>query len=154
MTEARAIRTAAALVRFFILEPSPERPFVCTMGLVSPVLLEERQQAGLAWLAFFGDPEQDTFERLAEAIGVSISITALLALLAFIFSWQVSSIALVVFYLLLVPPAIWALRHWWIERKPGEETVGHSIENHPSNGTTIDTNGTWFSAECSPPCGR
>ena len=100
---------------------------------------------GLAWQAFFGDPEQDTFERLAEAIGVSISITALLALLAFIFSWQVSSIALVVFYLLLVPPAIWALRRWWIEREPGEETAGYSIENHPSNGTTIDTNGTWFS---------
>ncbi len=43
---------------------------------------------GLAWQALFWDPEQDTFERMAEAMGLSISITALLALLAYIFGWQ------------------------------------------------------------------
>jgi uncharacterized membrane protein len=31
---------------------------------------------GFAWLAFFWDPEQDTFERLAEAIGLSVALSA------------------------------------------------------------------------------
>ncbi len=100
---------------------------------------------GLAWQSLFWDPEQDTFERLAEAIGLSISITALLALLAYIFGWQVSSIAMVVFYLLLVPPAIWAMRHWWRERKPGEETASHSNDNHPLKEAIIDTTDNWLS---------
>ena len=85
---------------------------------------------GLAWLALFRDPEQDTFERLAEVIGLSISITALVALLAFIFNWGLSSILLVVFFILLIPPAIWAIRHWWLERGSGGEKSGPSNESH------------------------
>lgn len=68
---------------------------------------------GLAWLALFWDPEQDLFERLAEAMGVSISLSALLALLAYLLGWDITSPVLLLAYVLLVPPAVWALRRWW-----------------------------------------
>lgn len=62
---------------------------------------------GYAWLAFFWDAEQDIFERLAEAMGVSISITALMALLASLFNLTITALVVILFYLLLIPIAVW-----------------------------------------------
>ena len=86
---------------------------------------------GLAWLALFWDPDQDTFERLAEVLGLSISMTAVLALFAYLLNWQLTSTFIIAFYVLLAFPALWGLRRWWFERtwglsyadQPGEETV-------------------------------
>jgi hypothetical protein len=98
---------------------------------------------GLAWLSLFRDPEQDAFERLAEVIGISISITALLALFAFIFNWSLSSIILIVFYILLFPPAIWAMRHWWLELGSGEETTSLLNESPRNEKTKNYLIGNW-----------
>ncbi len=84
---------------------------------------------GLAWLTLFWDSEQDTFERLAELIGISVSLTALLALFAFILNWNFSSIILVVFYILLIPPTIWVVRSWWFESRSEAETTSTSNES-------------------------
>jgi hypothetical protein len=86
---------------------------------------------GLAWLAFFWDPDQDTFERLAEALGLSVSLSAVIALFAYLLDWQFTSTFIIAVYVLLAFPALWALRRWWRERtwgqsnpdRPGEETA-------------------------------
>ena len=86
---------------------------------------------GFAWLALFWDPDQDTFERLAEVLGLSISMTAVLALLAYLLNWQLTSTFIIVIYVLLAFPSLWGLRRWWLERtwglsnadQPGEETA-------------------------------
>ena len=72
---------------------------------------------GLAWQALFRDAEQDLFERLAEVMGISISVTALFALLAYLLNWSFTSPVLILGYILLVPPAIWMLRQWWREKR-------------------------------------
>lgn len=111
-------------------------PFVTTIwALFAGVLV--LFLPGIAWQALLWDPEQDTIERLAEAIGISISITALLALLTFILNWRLSSIILIVFYLILVPPAIWALRHWQLMSRSGEETISPSNVEHRFKVTQI-----------------
>ena len=66
---------------------------------------------GIAWLALFWDTGQDPLERLAHAIGVSISLTALGALIAFLIHWQISSASLIILYGLLVPLAVWGLAY-------------------------------------------
>ena len=86
---------------------------------------------GLAWLALFWDPDQDTFERLAEVLGLSISLTAVLALFAYLLNWQLTSTFIIAIYVLLAFPAFWGLRRWWFERtrglsnadQPGDDTV-------------------------------
>jgi hypothetical protein len=72
---------------------------------------------GIAWLSLFWEPDQGIFERLAEAIGLSISLTALMALFAYLIGWDVTSLGLIALYLALIPLAIWQLRSRWRERK-------------------------------------
>jgi hypothetical protein len=90
---------------------------------------------GLAWLVLFWDPEEDLFERFAEAIGISISITALFALLAYVLGWNISTPALILVYLLLLPPALWTLRRWWRDRHPQLEN-----DNDPDGEQTQNIN--------------
>ena len=91
---------------------------------------------GIAWQALFWDPNQDIFERLAEAIGVSISLIALVSLSSYTFGWQISSAALIVFYLFLVPPAVWALRKYYKEHKLGKKASTRPDENDPDASST------------------
>jgi hypothetical protein len=86
---------------------------------------------GFAWLALFWEPEQDAFERLAESIGVSISITALFALFAYLLDSQITTTVLIILYLLLIPPAFLALRHWWKSAHLEDKPPDHSSENSP-----------------------
>jgi hypothetical protein len=78
---------------------------------------------GLAWLAFFYDPEQDAFERLAETLGVSIALSAIIALLAFLLGLQLSSWIVITIYGLMAFPAFWALRRWWRARTWGLDNI-------------------------------
>ena len=78
---------------------------------------------GLAWLAFFWDPEQDTFERLAEALGLSVAMSAVIALIANLLGLRLTPISVVVIYGILAVPAFWALRRWWLERNWGRSNV-------------------------------
>ena len=72
---------------------------------------------GFAWLAFFWDPEQDTFERLAEVLGLSIAFSALIALLAYLLGTATS---LVVFSSTDTGiSCFWTLRRWWKDRTWG-----------------------------------
>lgn len=64
---------------------------------------------GVAWLALFWDADQDPLERLAQAIGVSIALTALGALVAFLLGWQISSAGLIALYGLLLLLAVWGV---------------------------------------------
>ncbi len=57
---------------------------------------------GYAWLSWFPTPEQDPAQRLAEAIGGSLSFTALVALAAFVFNGQFSTASLVALYMVTV----------------------------------------------------
>ena len=91
---------------------------------------------GIAWQALFWDPDQDIFERLAEAIGVSISLTALVALSSYIFGWQISSAALIVIYLLLVLLAVWALRQYYKESNLGKKASTRPDESDPDKNST------------------
>ena len=99
---------------------------------------------GFAWQALFWGSDQDAFERLAESIGVSISITALLALLVYLLGWQITSSALIVFYLLLVPPAIWASRRWWREGHRGKKSTSNSHKNDPLLKASSAINTSWI----------
>ncbi len=56
---------------------------------------------GLAWQTWFYEDGKDLLELLAEAIGVSLAITALLALWVFLLGWHFSGIALIVIYALV-----------------------------------------------------
>lgn len=56
---------------------------------------------GLAWQAWFHEVDKDIFELLAEAIGVSLGITALLALWVFLVGWHFSGTTLIVIYAFL-----------------------------------------------------
>jgi hypothetical protein len=56
---------------------------------------------GLTWQTWFHDDSKDLFENLADAIGVSLAITALFALWAFLIGWKFSGIALIIIYTLL-----------------------------------------------------
>jgi hypothetical protein len=96
---------------------------------------------GIAWQALVWDPDQDIFERLAEAIGVSISLTALVALFTYVFGWQISSAALIVFYLLLVPLAVWALRQYYKDYKLGKKASTRQDENDPSDEVSTEKRG-------------
>lgn len=68
---------------------------------------------GFAWQALLRDPEQDLFERLAEAMGVSISFTALFAQLLFLLGWRITAPIMIFVYLLLIPPTIWSIWRFW-----------------------------------------
>lgn len=89
---------------------------------------------GFAWLALFWDPDQDFFERLAGALGVSISLTALCVLIAFIFNWQFSAAALVVIYITLIIVSIWGFKRRRIKR-------AHEIPADRQNGSAGIDNG-------------
>jgi hypothetical protein len=99
---------------------------------------------GLAWQALFRDAEQDLFERLAEALGVSISITALLALLAYLLNWSITSPVLILVYMLLVPPAIWSLRQWWRDSQPNKKSPNKSDKDQVLTETTHTNDDDWF----------
>jgi hypothetical protein len=73
---------------------------------------------GIAWLAWTGDPEKDFFERLAEALGLSISLAALAALVLFLAGLSLPGAAVVAIYGLLALAAFPALRRSWLRRVP------------------------------------
>lgn len=88
---------------------------------------------GLAWQAFFWDPEQDTFERIAELIGQSIALSAVAALFAYLLGLHLSSSGLFVIYALMALPAFWTIRRWWRKKFWGinnTEDYGYDIANH------------------------
>ena len=91
---------------------------------------------GIAWQALFWDPDQDIFERLAEAIGVSISLTALVALFSNIFGFRIPSAALIVIYMLLVPLAVWSIRQYYEQYKLGKKGSAQPDENDPDKSST------------------
>ncbi len=64
---------------------------------------------GLAWLVLFREAKQDPFERLADVIGVSIALTALGALIAFLLDWQISSAFIITLYGLLALLVVWGI---------------------------------------------
>jgi hypothetical protein len=99
---------------------------------------------GLAWQALFWDPEQDHFERLAEAMGVSISITALFALMAFILGWTISSPVLIIVYILLVPPAIWTVRRWWKDSQSPQNISSDVDGGQVPSKTMLASKGDWL----------
>jgi hypothetical protein len=84
---------------------------------------------GIAWLALFWDPDKDVFENLADALGVSISLTALLALLAYVIDLNISSIGLILFYLLLIPLFVWSLRRWRLSKRSPYQNFNQIDEN-------------------------
>jgi hypothetical protein len=53
---------------------------------------------GLAWLVWFSNEENDVFARLAEAMGLSIAASSLIALAGFVLGAQYSTAWLVLFY--------------------------------------------------------
>jgi hypothetical protein len=57
---------------------------------------------GLAWLVLFQDRDLDPLEQLAEAIGVSIAVTAIIALGFFLAEWKLSTTGLVGIYAALL----------------------------------------------------
>jgi hypothetical protein len=88
---------------------------------------------GFAWLALFWTPDQDIFERLAEAMGISISLTALLALLAYSFDWKITAAALIIFYILLIPIAVWGFkrhRQKWNLDKQQDQDINSGEVSH------------------------
>ena len=84
---------------------------------------------GLAWMAFFWDPEQDTFERLAEALGLSIALSALIALVAYLIGLQISAVFVILLYGLMAVPSFWTLRRWWQERTWGQSNIDQEGED-------------------------
>lgn len=92
---------------------------------------------GLAWLAFFWDPEQDTFERLAEAIGLSVALSALIALLAAMIGLQLTPGLVALVYILFASAGLITLRRWWRERTwGGDNSYSDNREStHPESRT-------------------
>lgn len=101
---------------------------------------------GLAWLVLFWDPEQDAFERLGDILGISISATSIFALYVYLVGWQVSSITLLVLYCLLIPPAVWGIRRWWLDRSSRAQWGVH-VAGYPGSGQVFSRSATsWRSA--------
>jgi hypothetical protein len=96
---------------------------------------------GIAWQALFWDPDEDIFERLAETIGVSISLTAMLALYAHVIGWRISSVGLIILYILLIPPAAWAIRRWLKEQDAKDGITPESGENDLEEKASPDPDG-------------
>ena len=92
---------------------------------------------GIAWLSLFWEPDQGIFEKLAEALGLSISLTALMALLAYLIGWEITSLGLIASYLTLIPLAIWQLRLKWRERKFSYVKDSREPEDDPSDNESI-----------------
>jgi hypothetical protein len=76
---------------------------------------------GLAWQAWFPCPDRDKGERLAEAVGFSLSVTALLALAGFLFGFHYSGVG--VAGITLVFGLIW-LAGWLL--RPRDENSDHA----------------------------
>ena len=112
--------------------------FTATWTLVTGALV--LLLPGIAWQALFWDPDQDIFERLAEAIGVSISLTALVALCSYIFGFRIPSAALIVIFMLLVPLAVWSIRKYYQEIKLGKKGSTPPDENDPDKSSTEKKN--------------
>lgn len=117
--------------------------FTTTWTLVAGVIV--LLLPGLAWQALFRDAEQDLFERLAEAMGISISVTALLALLAYLLNWSITTPVLIIGYLFLVPPAIWSLIQWWRESQFINKSASSSVDNQVPLATTHTNGDGWVS---------
>ena len=66
---------------------------------------------GLAWLVLFRDRDQDLLEQLAEVIGVSIALTAIIALGLFLADWKLSTAGLVGIYAALVVVIVGSLAY-------------------------------------------
>ena len=90
---------------------------------------------GFAWLAFFWEDDQDAFERLAEALGISIALTAVVALAAFLLDLQVTAALLITSYLLLLLPAFITTRRWWRQRTWGGKNSGGLVEDRGNSST-------------------
>ena len=81
---------------------------------------------GFAWLVWLRELEQDPVERLAMAIGASLSLAAILALAAYYTGWRFTPAQLVVvlslFILLLLAGALW--RRDRLSQEPGVPAAG------------------------------
>jgi hypothetical protein len=86
---------------------------------------------GFAWLGLFWDPDQDLFERLAGAVGISLSLTALVGLATFLIPLRITAIALVGFYLALLPLAAIAVWRWLREGRSGGSPASSEIDLIP-----------------------
>lgn len=84
---------------------------------------------GLAWKGLFWDPDQEFFERLAEIIGVSISLTALGALVLFLLDWPLRSVGLAGLALFILPLAARGLRSWALELQGGYRSGSGDIHD-------------------------
>jgi hypothetical protein len=72
---------------------------------------------GLAWQAWFPCPERDRIERLAEAVGFSLAVTALFALASFLFDFRYSAACVVAITVGIA--LIWLAG--WLRQPRGEE---------------------------------
>ena len=75
---------------------------------------------GSAWKFFFWDPEQDAFERLAEALGLSVALSAVFALLGKLLGLHLWPALIIGGYSIAAIPAFLALRRWWRGRTWGQ----------------------------------
>jgi hypothetical protein len=85
---------------------------------------------GIAWLAWIEDPEKDLFEQLAEAVGLSIALTALAGLGLFLSGLRLSGAVVLAIYALLVFSAISGL---WRSRRVRNQTAAVEKALHLSD---------------------
>jgi hypothetical protein len=74
-------------------------------------------------------------------MGVSISITVLLELLAYLIGLKITSPVLILVYVLMVPPAIWALRRWWRDSQTQQKNANESAESASLESKGVDEGG-------------
>lgn len=68
---------------------------------------------GIAWQAWFRDKDESLGSSLIDATGLSISLSALLALAAFLLGWPISSVAITALYLVMgVLAGLGLIRLW------------------------------------------
>lgn len=92
---------------------------------------------GIAWLGIFWDPEQDAVSRLAEAAGISLSLTALVGLATFLIPWRVSASWIAGLYLLIFFAAVWSAWHR-MSRRGGRNNA--PLPEAPSPGVVASSN--------------
>ena len=75
---------------------------------------------GIAWWAWFPEKDRDILERIAEVVGLSIAITALVALGFFLLDWRLTTVGVGVIYGILGLLAVAGLVRRWLARKRKE----------------------------------
>lgn len=95
----------------------------------------------LPGLSLIWDSDQGIIERLAEALGLSISFTALVALFVYSVGWQFTSLWLIVLYLGLIPLAFFGLRNGWKMSRFTRSESSAGTEIDPETGEPAHTRG-------------